>query len=299
MTLFQLQCFISVAKTLNFTRSASELFITQPALSRSVSSLEQELNLKLLNRSRRAVSLTAAGQLFAKECQEIVSSFESGVHRAKLAVTGATGTLRLGFQRDMFESFTVDLVRSFRKAHPDIEVDLVPCSPTRLIRGLETAELDVIIAGDNAAPFTENNHLLLSSRVECAALPAGHPLSGRSSVRLEELKDEPFITMTPSASRLGFESLVQKTMNAGFSPKIAAQVDYVPSLLMLIACGKGVSILHRNLEKDAEGRVIFVPLEDVVPLRRWLIWNETGQNPCLKHLVETARQFACPDGEKN
>lgn len=294
MTLFQLQCFISVANTLNFTRSASDLFITQPALSRSISSLEQELNLKLLNRSRRAVSLTAAGRLFAKECQEIVASFESGVQRAKLAVTGATGVLKLGFQRDMFESFTVDLVRSFGQQHPDISVDLVPCSPTRLIRGLETAELDAIIAGDNAAPFTENNHLLLSSRVECAALPAGHPLAGRTSVRLEELKDEPFITMTPSASRLGFESLVQKAMNAGFSPKIAAQVDYVPSLLMLIACGKGVSILHRDLEKDAEGRVAFVPLEDVVPLHRWLIWNENSQNPCLKHLVETAQRFACP-----
>lgn len=288
MTLFQLQCFVSVANTLNFTRSANELYITQPALSKSISSLEQELNLQLLTRSRRSVSLTAAGKLFAEECRKIISSFESGVTRAKMAVSGTIGVLRLGFQRDTFEPFTVDLVRSFSTRHPDITVDLVPCSPTGQIRGLEYGELDAIIAGDNATSFSPDNHLLLSSRVECAALPEGHRLGTRKFIRLEELKNENFITMSPSASRLGFESLIQKTMNAGFSPKIVAQVDHVPSLLMLIACGKGVSILYRNLEKNADGKVVFVPLEDVVPFRRWLIWNEANQNPCLKYLIQTA-----------
>ena len=288
MTLFQLQCFVSVANTLNFTRSANELYITQPALSKSISSLEQELNLQLLTRSRRSVSLTAAGKLFAEECRKIISSFESGVTRAKMAVSGTIGVLRLGFQRDTFEPFTVDLVRSFSTRHPDITVDLVPCSPTGQIRGLEYGELDAIIAGDNATSFSPDNHQLLSSRVECAALPEGHRLAQRKFIRLEELKNENFITMSPSASRLGFESLIQKTMNAGFSPKIVAQVDHVPSLLMLIACGKGVSILYRNLEKNADGKVVFVPLEDVVPFRRWLIWNEANQNPCLKYLIQTA-----------
>lgn len=288
MTLFQLQCFVSVSNTLNFTRSANELYITQPALSKSISSLEQELNLQLLTRSKRSVALTAAGKLFAEECRKIIDSFESGVTRAKMAVSGTIGVLRLGFQRDTFEPFTVDLVRAFSARHPDITVDLVPCSPTEQIRGLEYGDLDAIIAGDNAAPFSPDNHLLLSSRVECAALPEGHRLAGRKFVRLEELKNENFITMSPSASRLGFESLIQKTMNAGFSPKIIAQVDHVPSLLMLIACGKGVSILYRDLEKNANGKVIFVPLEDVVPFRRWLIWKEENQNPCLKYLIQTA-----------
>lgn len=298
MTLFQLQCFVSVANTLNFTRSANELYITQPALSKSISSLEQELNLQLLTRSKRSVSLTAAGKLFAEECRKIIESFESGVNRAKLAVTGTIGTLKLGFQRDTFESFTVDLVRAFSSRHPEITLDLIPCSPTGQIRGLEYGELDAIIAGDNAVPFSPDNHLLLSSRVECAAVPEGHRLARREFVQMEELKDENFITMSPSASRLGFESLIQKAMNAGFSPKIVAQVDHVPSLLMLIACGQGISILYRNLEKNADGKVVFVPLEDVVPFRRWLIWNEMNQNPCLKHLIQVARQFSHPESDR-
>lgn len=297
MTLFQLRCFVSVADTLNFTRSANELYISQPALSKSISALEQELNLQLLSRSKRVVSLTAAGKLFAEECRKIISSFESSVTRAQMAVSGTVGVLRLGFQRDTFEPVTVELVRAFCAGHPDITVDLIPCSPTEQIRGLEYGELDAIIAGDNAVPFTPDNHLLLTSRIECAALPEGHRLADRQFIRLEELKDEPFITMSPLASRLGYESLIQKTMNAGFSPRIVAQVDYVPSLLMLIACEKGVSILYRNLEKSADSKVVFVPLEDVVPFRRWLIWNETNPNPCLKHLIRTAEQFACPVAE--
>lgn len=291
MTFFQLQCFVAVSNTLNFTRAANELYITQPALSKSISSLEQELNLQLLVRSTRSVSLTVAGKMFAEECRKIIEAFENGVSRAKLAVTGSVGVLRLGFQRDTFETFTVDLVRAFSAARPEITVDLVPCSPTQLIHGLEYSELDAIIAGDNAVPFTPTNHLLLSSRIECAALPEGHPLASRQFVRLAELKDENFITMSPSASRLGFESLIQKTMNAGFSPKIVAQVDHVPSLLMLIACGKGISILYHDLERNSDGKVAFVPLEDVVPFRRWLIWNDKQENPCLKFLIQTAQSL--------
>ncbi len=290
MTFFQLQCFVSVSNTLNFTKSAADLYISQPALSKSISSLEQELQIQLLKRSTRSVSLTAAGQLFAAECAQILESFEQGLTRAKQAVTGTIGTLKLGFQHDTFESFTVDLVRTFTARHPNITVELFPYSPTMTIRALEAGDLDAIIAGDYAN-FTPTNHLLLSSRIECAALPEGHPLADRQFIRVEDLKNENFITMSPSASRLGFESLIQKTMNAGFSPKIVAQADHVPSLMMLVACGKGVSILYKDLEKSADNRVIFVPLEDAIPFRRWLIWNDNSTNPCLKHLISTAESF--------
>lgn len=79
MTIFQLECYYALAQSLNFTQTASQQYITQPALSRSISSLEKELGIKLVNRTTHTVSLTPAGRVFAEECRKIISTYQDGV----------------------------------------------------------------------------------------------------------------------------------------------------------------------------------------------------------------------------
>lgn len=76
MTIFQLECYYALAQSLNFTQTASQQYITQPALSRSISSLEKELGIKLVNRTTHTVSLTPAGRVFAEECRKIISTYQ-------------------------------------------------------------------------------------------------------------------------------------------------------------------------------------------------------------------------------
>ncbi len=289
---FQIECFLALSESLNFTHTASALFITQPTLSRIISSLEKELNMKLLDRNSRGVALTPAGKAFAEECPAIINAYRTSVLKAELAQKGSIGTLKVGFQRDTFEPFTVDLIKTFTQRFPNIFVELIPLSPSELLQAFDGRSVDAVVAG--GVPQTESaKRLLLNSRVECAALPLGHPFENRESIRMEELKGEKFVIMSRNASCSGYESIIQKAIDAGFTPQIVAETDYVPSVLMLVACNKGISILYKDLESTARGKVKFVPLENVKTFDRWLIWDSKSENPCLEHLVHTAEEIFC------
>ena len=116
MTIFQLECFCALADSLNFTQTANAMFITQPALSRAISSLEQELQLTLLQRTTHSVTLTPAGKIFSSECHKMLKEFQRGSERARSAQAGQIGSVRIGFQRDNFETYIVDFVNLFRRS---------------------------------------------------------------------------------------------------------------------------------------------------------------------------------------
>lgn len=286
MTIFQLECFSALAESLNFTHTANVMYITQPALSRTISSLEQELQLTLLQRTTHNVTLTPAGRVFAQECVRILDDFRRGTNRARSAQVGQIGSLQVGFQRDTFETFVVDCLNDFRTQHPDIALELFPFSPTTLLSSLGEHTVDAVIAG-GMPPATTTQSLLIASRQECAVFPLDHPLAKRESVTMQELREEPFIVMSRSVSCGGYESVIQKALDAGFEARIVAQVDLVPTLMTLVACGQGISILHHDMAASVNGRLAFVPIRGVPLFRRWLMWDNANQNPCLQALIES------------
>ena len=137
MTIFQLECFCALADSLNFTQTANAMFITQPALSRAISSLEQELQLTLLQRTTHSVTLTPAGKIFSSECHKMLKEFQRGSERARSAQAGQIGSVRIGFQRDNFETYIVDFVNLFRRSHTDITLELLPLSVNELNNALQ------------------------------------------------------------------------------------------------------------------------------------------------------------------
>lgn len=291
MTIFQLECFAALADSLNFTQTASSMFITQPALSRAISSLEQELNMTLLIRSTHSVTLTPAGKAFAQDCVSILKDYRQSIIHAKNAQEGHVGSIRVGFQRDTFEPFAVDFFRQFERENPDIALELLPLSPAGLPRALETGEADAVVAGGKLPRFEGARRALLASRKKCVVLAPDHPLASCKSLQMKQLRSERFIVMSRTASCSGHESIIHEAQMAGFEPQIVGQVDFVPSLMMMVACGRGISVLYKDLEDSCWGRVAFVPLEEVETLDRWLTWDAGNENPCLPKLCALARRW--------
>ena len=108
--------------------------------------MEQELGIQLLFRNTKTVTLTAAGKVFAQECSRILETWNTAIERARNAQYGIIGTIKLGIQRSTFEPFIVDLIRKFKKEHPNIGVNLRAMSITDLLDGLTVSGLDFIIA---------------------------------------------------------------------------------------------------------------------------------------------------------
>ncbi len=290
MEIFQLECFSTLSENLSFTQTAQTLYITQPALSRSIAALEAELGVELLVRNRRSVKLTAAGEAFARECSTILESYRHGVVSAREAAEGKKGTIRIGLQRDVFEPFSVDFLTAFGKHYPDIGFDIRLLGISELLSGLGNGLEAVIAAGQ--PQLEDYGTVLLRERQDCVVVRPDHPLANRRSVRMAELKDEKFIGMSRYASSYGHDTLMQKAIEANFEPNIVAEVDYVPGVMMLVACGKGISILHKDLKASAAERLRFIPIEDIRSFKRFLFWDRNSGNPCLPTLAVFAEEWA-------
>lgn len=291
MTLNQLESFLVLAERLSFTQAADDLFISQPALSRMISALEQELGLQLFYRSSRSVSLTPAGRAFAQECPRILESYRAGVDAAALAQQGFRGDVTVGILRDTFDPNAVRIYQRMAEDYPKIRLSFEEHSHSDLVRAVLNGELDAIInTGDAALPGEETESIILRRDRQCAVVPVDSPLAQMRSLRMEDLREEDFVVMSRTSSLPGYGLVWKMAADAGFIPKVVAEANYVPSLLMMVACGMGVSTLTDDLEYLSRGMVSFIPLVGVPLSCHALIWRRDDQNPCLPFLQEVVRK---------
>ncbi len=291
MNLEQIECFMSLAQRLNFTQAAGDLYMAQPALSRTIAALEKELGVQLFYRSPRSVTLTPAGRAFWKECPAILDSYRRSVGAAQRAQKGYQGEVVLGVLRDKFDPRVADLYQAMEARYPEIQLTLREYSHSRLMRGFLDGELDAIVNFSSEEQPPEVESLTMHRDRQCVAVPRQSPLGQERSLRMEDLKGERFVAMSRTASQPGHDFLRCIAAEAGFVPNVVAEADYIPSLLMMVACGIGITTLTDDLEHLARGRVIFVPLVGVPLSAHSLNWRRGNPNPSLPFLVETAREM--------
>ena len=307
MTIFQLECYYALAQSLNFTQTASQQYITQPALSRSISSLEKELGIKLVNRTTHTVSLTPAGRVFAEECRKIISTYQDGVQNALTASQSIVGRVRLGVPIDSFEPLAVKLVRAITEKHSGIHIELKFNTATRplprreaalrrLLRALDDDLVDVIIASGRPRS-AESKYLLVDRRMDYVVISSVHPLADREEVSFSELRYENFIAISRSSSIAGYQSIIDHASAGGFSPNIVGEAETVSSLLMMVACGVGITVLYKEHQPiSATDAVRFIPLKGEKYFNRYLIWNRLD-NSCLDSVLEVAKELFTPEAE--
>ena len=275
---------------------AGQQYITQPALSRSISSLEKELGIKLANRTTHTVSLTPAGRVFAEECRKIISTYQDGVQNALTASQSIVGRVRLGVPIDSFEPLAVKLVRAITEKHSGIHIELKFNTPTRLLRALDDDLVDVIIASGRPRS-AESKYLLVDRRMDYVVISSVHPLADREEVSFSELRYENFIAISRSSSIAGYQSIIDHASAGGFSPNIVGEAETVSSLLMMVACGVGITVLYKEHSPiSAIYAVRFIPLKGEKYFNRYLIWNRLD-NSCLDSVLEVAKGLFTPEAE--
>lgn len=277
-------------------QGAGQQYITQPALSRSISSLEKELGIKLANRTTHTVSLTPAGRVFAEECRKIISTYQDGVQNALTASQSIVGRVRLGVPIDSFEPLAVKLVRAITEKHSGIHIELKFNTPTRLLRALDDDLVDVIIASGRPRS-AESKYLLVDRRMDYVVVSSVHPLADREEVSFSELRYENFIAISRSSSIAGYQSIIDHASAGGFSPNIVGEAETVSSLLMMVACGVGITVLYKEHQPiSATDAVRFIPLKGEKYFNRYLIWNRLD-NSCLDSVLEVAKGLFTPEAE--
>jgi DNA-binding transcriptional LysR family regulator len=283
-----IRSFLSLAKTLNFSRTAEIVHLSQPALSLQIKALEDELGVKLFERDRRKTVLTAAGLAFQREANGGLAQLEQGIQNARLAAQGKVGVVRLGFVSTPGQSLIPELINQYRPKNPLVEFSLRNLLTADQGPMLEEGSLDL---GFLRLPFNAGPNLELAVIHQenfVLVVPASHPLARKPGVRLREAANETFVLYDrPHAP--GFHDFVLGIITqAGVIPKVSQVAAEMPTLISLIASGAGISLLPESAVTNCRAAVVGCKVRDKIPISEIaLVWRK---KPDLS-VVEQFRKF--------
>jgi LysR family transcriptional regulator, benzoate and cis,cis-muconate-responsive activator of ben and cat genes len=247
MDLRHLRYFQAVATTLNFSRAAERLHVAQPALSRQIRDLEDEIGATLLRRSTSRVQLTEAGQYFLDQTDQLLEFLKNAVAKAQQIGNGTTGQLDIGSDWNIPAPISVS-ARKFRKLYPKLHVNFVELPSHEHIRAVRSGQIHVGFVSSREIGSRDNLTLVrvFSSPVN-VVLPAHHPLANRERIRITELKDERWI-MTHETQATGCHDAIKQLLrSAQCTAKFGKTANSLQGMLALVAADEGICLVAEQL----------------------------------------------------
>jgi len=288
----QLRYFVAVAEELHFRRAAARLHISQPPLSQQIAALEEELGLVLLERTRRRVELTPAGEAFLRDARAVLAELDVAVTTARAIAAGHAGYLRVGFVGSALLSIVPAAVQAFRRARPGVEVELRERSTVEALRLLRTGTIDIgLVRPPIESDEDLRTELVLRERT-VAAIPAGHPLAALRRIPLQRLADEPLV-LFPRPQAPGFHDLLIGELAAtGSTPHVAQYAPEMTTIIGLVAAGIGVSLVPASVAHLEIDGVAYRPLRGA-PDTELIAVTRAHENAPLAHaFIDAARPAA-------
>ena len=296
MELRHIRSFLSLAKTLNFSRTAEIVHLSQPALTLQIQALEHEIGVKLFERDRRKTSLTTAGAAFQREAAGGLAQLEQAIQNARLAAQGKLGVVRLGFVSTAGTYLIPKLINQYRKLNPLVEFSLRNILTADQGPMLEEGSIDL---GFLRMPFNPGPSLEaapIHQEEFVLVVPSSHALARKSAVRLRETAHETYV-LYDRAHAPGFHDFVLGILNrAGVIPAVSQVAGEMPTLISLVASGAGVSLLPASAVKNSRAAVTGCKVRDKVPISEIaLVWRKKG----APAVVEQFRGFVLANAGVN
>ncbi|WP_317154199.1 LysR family transcriptional regulator [Sphingopyxis indica] len=259
MELYQLRYFVAVAEEQNVTAAARLLNVSQPPVTRAIQSLERKVGHKLLVRSTKGVSLTAAGREFLAEARKTLAQVQRMVDRSSAAGRGERGQLQIGFFGSSIYAYLPAVLRRFREEVPDVEIVFHAMSKSEQVEALRAHRLDVGFAryyGGEPDMTIET----VSDEQLMAAFPASAPEASLVEAKPKALSDAALI-LFPQGGRPNFADEILRFLgNAGIAPRVTQIADDVTSAMGLVASGIGATIVPESIAALTWPHVAFCPI---------------------------------------
>ncbi|HEX3015237.1 MAG TPA: LysR family transcriptional regulator [Desulfobacteria bacterium] len=236
----QLYYFQTVARLQHFTRAAEKLSISQPALSRSIARLEEDLGVPLFERQGRNVALNRYGRVFLKRVNRALQEISEGQREIQDLISPSHGSVALAFIHTLGTNLVPDLLRRFRKSYPNIAFQLSQNITRVILDQLINAEIDFCFCSPTVTEEGIHCIRLLTEEL-FVIVPREHRLANQGSIDLAEIADDPFIALKQEA---GLREITDRLCRkAGFVPKITFEGEEVTTIAGLVAAKLGVAII--------------------------------------------------------
>jgi DNA-binding transcriptional LysR family regulator len=297
MELRHLRYFVAVAEEQNVSRAASRLYVSQPALSRQIKDLENELGFQLLERSAKSVRLTEAGRVFLSEAKAVLQRAEDAVKAARSIALGGTGELHLGYAPSLSARILPPILRAFQAELPKVHVKLHDFSTAEMLAGLREGHLQLAFMVRLTPAQLRGLHFEVLARDPLfVAVAPKHALAERRTVSLAEIATEPLLTYSRKEYPDAHENLMAMFGGLKLKPRIVEEHDSVSSLIAGIEAGNGIAIAPESLTCTAGPRLKLIPLSPAPePLTIGLAWTKQGLTSAAERFLKCAKE-ARPSG---
>lgn len=290
----QIKSFLTAAKCLNFTEAASQLFISQPTLSRQILNMEKELNMQLFIRRQKSVQLTPAGAFLYDKLSALYHEYTDIIHMAQIKAAGYSDIFRIGILdgHDVNALFP-NLMKNCFDKYPNVQISLTRGSFHVLTDSLYNGSVDLIFTLLFDIDKKEQlSFLKVKSLLDVIVMPKAHPLASRDEISLADLADEQIFLISPEDSSEAASRYLSYCHSLGFFPKFR----YAPNLeteMLWAEAGLGIALINDyNI-------LAYHPGLKILPVREFqnnpdtdlvAAWHSGSQKPFLKNFLKELKE---------
>ena len=280
----QISCFMEAARRLNFTEASNVLHISQPALSRNISSLEEELGFELFSRSNKhkETRLTPAGVVMFDGLGNLSNQYNVILEKARNIHEGKSGELTIGLiETDRIDPEILKITNHFSEQFPNVEMNFRRGSYGELRNWLHDGTIDVAFT---LKVDVENDKNILTEDIydiqSILYLNKSHRLAGVEGLSLLDFKDDVLLSIGSNDSPVLHDMLIEECAKVGFVARTKEVQDAKHQSLMLES-GKGVAIASKNNVVLMAPHISYAELSDLRPLTIALSWDRSNYNPTI------------------
>lgn len=288
-----LRYFVAVAEELSFTRAAADrLHISQPALSKQIRHLERALRLPLFERRGRTVALTEAGAALLPRARQIIDQWEDTERAMSDLASRQQSTLVVGFQTPIGRGLIPAVTATMQQVLPGWRLQFRQISWNDPAVGLDTGQVDVAVAWLPVPGNGELDWRVVATEDRWVALPAGHRLAHRQAIAFDELIDEPFVALPPSAGAL--RDFWLATESRSTPARVTAEVTTTDETFEAVASGLGVVLLSQGSAENCRREDISChPVLGLSPSELAVVWRASDHREAVRLFVESCARCLC------
>jgi DNA-binding transcriptional LysR family regulator len=286
MEMRELRSFVLLGQQLHFGRTARLLNLSQPALTKQIRKVEDDLGCLLFQRGKHGTKLTSAGETFLEEAKLIVSGFDRLVEEGRKLAHGEIGRLRIGFGFHTFE-LVPHLIARLRWVAPSVEISLRDMSTSEQTEALRTRRIDAGFVRAPAAKDFESIPVIHDRLILVTSKNSGLP----RKATLRDCTKQPFILISNERAPTFRRHALALCAKYGFHPRVIQDTSEVTTSLALARAELGVTLIPQSFGTAHITGVQVHELDD--PEASWAVsaaWRRGDTNPVLKRFIELLRE---------
>ena len=286
--------FVAVAEELHFSRAAQRLNMTQPPLTQAIAQLESAIGLRLFDRTKRSVQLTAAGAALVPEARELLARASAMPGLARASADGEAGRLRLAFVSTVGFDLLPRWVRAFREQHPKVQLELIEATGDVQLEALARGEIDAgfMLHSPGFSPLGLSSQRIAQDAL-VVAVPEESLLAAKELLTLADLLAQPLVIFPRRILPSLHDAIFAMYHAAGYLPQVAQEAIQMQTIVNLVSAGMGVAWVPASVRQFQRPGVVYREVKGgkgrpVPGCETSLVWASQAASPALLRFMAFA-----------